>query len=434
MTEGYCCLTELSLERQCSSQHPFSCLNVELFLSDLPTIVEDESEIDNIIKCTSIEMRQRDFDRRPATGPVPIIGSYRTSDASYSGSPSPQISASTLSTITTTTPDAWQSVDYRSPLGGFPSQWDTDSTTTAHLPGHSITAYPDQHHNLYAASSGPPTAIATPGLSFQHQQQHHQQQLSFNALHQVHSMPQLAGALGFSTSHHASPAASYGDYSSLDSESSLAAHEIKDEDCSDSWNTIPHHHSGSGSDYPPLPDLTHAHTMVDDGSHHQHQQPRPSFASNPALSPDLRIPNRQARRPRAQSTASSERVIACEVCGKTFNRTYNCKVHMQTHKGDLREKPYICKEPGCGRRCSRQTDLKRHTNSVSASCTILILCHFFAQSILQWVLASDLHVGALCCGGSTSLTKTSKSSLAGWILLEDEGFATISGKRRNILC
>lgn len=324
MTEGYCCLTELSLEHPILYRSQSYLEDIEHPFAGLTTIIEDDD-------------MQRGYDHQAGSG-LPTR-SYHTSDASYSGSPSPLVSTSDLSPASNT-PEAW-STGYRSPLHSFPTSWYGPGVPLGQLPGQlpgqNLTAYPSRF----------PEAI---------------DQLRYGELHQVASMPQLTGRNAFSS--HASPAVSQTEYSSLDSDSSLMADiKVEQQDTTEDWtNTVPY------ADYGDAPAL--APSMED--------LPRPSFSSNPALSPDLRLP--PSRRRRASSTGSTvagpglhrqrrssslkEIVARCTICGKPFNRLYNCKVHMQTHRGDQREKPYVCEEPECGMRCNRQTDLARHRKSV----------------------------------------------------------------------
>lgn len=47
----------------------------------------------------------------------------------------------------------------------------------------------------------------------------------------------------------------------------------------------------------------------------------------------------------------------CAFCAKTFSRPSSLRIHTYSHTG---ERPFVCKEPSCGRRFSVQSNLKRH--------------------------------------------------------------------------
>lgn len=47
----------------------------------------------------------------------------------------------------------------------------------------------------------------------------------------------------------------------------------------------------------------------------------------------------------------------CATCNKTFSRPSSLRVHMYSHTG---EKPHVCPHPGCGRRFSVQSNMRRH--------------------------------------------------------------------------
>ncbi|KAI8149724.1 hypothetical protein BJV82DRAFT_479184, partial [Fennellomyces sp. T-0311] len=47
----------------------------------------------------------------------------------------------------------------------------------------------------------------------------------------------------------------------------------------------------------------------------------------------------------------------CSMCPKTFSRPSSLRVHIYSHTG---EKPHGCPHPGCGRRFSVQSNMRRH--------------------------------------------------------------------------
>lgn len=48
---------------------------------------------------------------------------------------------------------------------------------------------------------------------------------------------------------------------------------------------------------------------------------------------------------------------ACQQCTKTFSRPSSLRVHILSHTG---EKPHVCPQPGCGRKFSVQSNMRRH--------------------------------------------------------------------------
>lgn len=58
-------------------------------------------------------------------------------------------------------------------------------------------------------------------------------------------------------------------------------------------------------------------------------------------------------------------IYKCETvgCGKLFERSWNYKLHLETHEDD-REYPFPCTVPGCSKKFVRRTDLLRHSSSV----------------------------------------------------------------------
>lgn len=70
-----------------------------------------------------------------------------------------------------------------------------------------------------------------------------------------------------------------------------------------------------------------------------------------------------AERHKRGFTTPANATCSCQICGKQFQRSYNLKAHMETHKSD-RDHPHRCPYHGCGRPFVRKTDLHRHEGSV----------------------------------------------------------------------
>lgn len=47
----------------------------------------------------------------------------------------------------------------------------------------------------------------------------------------------------------------------------------------------------------------------------------------------------------------------CNQCHKAFSRPSSLRIHILSHTG---EKPHLCSQPGCGRRFSVQSNMRRH--------------------------------------------------------------------------
>ncbi|KAJ1941789.1 hypothetical protein GGF37_003392, partial [Kickxella alabastrina] len=58
-----------------------------------------------------------------------------------------------------------------------------------------------------------------------------------------------------------------------------------------------------------------------------------------------------------QRDTTKERKYPCTMCDKRFTRPSSLACHKRTHTG---EKPHMCKEPGCGKQFSVQSNLRRH--------------------------------------------------------------------------
>ncbi|KAG2216270.1 hypothetical protein INT45_002915 [Circinella minor] len=57
------------------------------------------------------------------------------------------------------------------------------------------------------------------------------------------------------------------------------------------------------------------------------------------------------------TTATTATKYKCSYCQKGFSRPSSLRIHIYSHTG---EKPFDCPEPGCGRRFSVQSNMRRH--------------------------------------------------------------------------
>lgn len=88
---------------------------------------------------------------------------------------------------------------------------------------------------------------------------------------------------------------------------------------------------------------------------------RPSYRKAYS-SDDIRRENRTKR----EYTKAEEANCSCDHCGKLFQRSYNLRVHLDTHQRH-RVQAHACMYDGCNRRFGRRTDLIRHETSVSVA-------------------------------------------------------------------
>ncbi|KAI9483133.1 MAG: hypothetical protein EXX96DRAFT_556995 [Benjaminiella poitrasii] len=58
-----------------------------------------------------------------------------------------------------------------------------------------------------------------------------------------------------------------------------------------------------------------------------------------------------------QQVSTHNNKYKCDQCLKTFSRPSSLRIHTLSHTG---EKPHACPEPGCGRRFSVQSNMRRH--------------------------------------------------------------------------
>ncbi|ONH65480.1 Cell wall integrity transcriptional regulator CAS5 [Cyberlindnera fabianii] len=104
-----------------------------------------------------------------------------------------------------------------------------------------------------------------------------------------------------------------------------------------------------------------------------------SLTNNPKLIPpeitkyDIITPRKQSRLSKSQSTTElptdasltstkkPKKVHSCPLCNAIFQRPEHVKRHMRSHSS---EKPFVCDEPGCGKRFNRGDNMKAHLRKI----------------------------------------------------------------------
>lgn len=99
---------------------------------------------------------------------------------------------------------------------------------------------------------------------------------------------------------------------------------------------------------------------------HSSSQVRRSSASSSSSSSSPSIHRRTSSADNHNTAATTDTTTAvilennrykCNQCLKTFSRPSSLRIHILSHTG---EKPHVCPRPGCGRRFSVQSNMRRH--------------------------------------------------------------------------
>ncbi|CAG8485712.1 2771_t:CDS:2 [Cetraspora pellucida] len=69
------------------------------------------------------------------------------------------------------------------------------------------------------------------------------------------------------------------------------------------------------------------------------------------------FPQKNLNNQASQSSSSCGNRYQCPYCSKRFSRPSSLRIHTYSHTG---EKPFVCSEPGCGRKFSVQSNMRRH--------------------------------------------------------------------------
>ena len=126
-------------------------------------------------------------------------------------------------------------------------------------------------------------------------------------------------------------------------------------------NYPPHHHHPPQHQQPGLtpyrtpspPPYGQRHIPMPQSYASTYIQPRPP----PSLIPPPRAaPSTFALTHRTNSASPAERYM-CHECNKSFSRPSSLRIHTFSHTG---EKPFVCPEPGCTKRFSVRSNMRRH--------------------------------------------------------------------------
>ncbi|KAI8089509.1 uncharacterized protein BX664DRAFT_333176 [Halteromyces radiatus] len=84
-----------------------------------------------------------------------------------------------------------------------------------------------------------------------------------------------------------------------------------------------------------------------------------STSSSPSLSrePSPSTTNNNHHTDTTSTSSTTTARYVCPYCHKLFSRPSSLRIHTYSHTG---EKPFVCPEPGCGRRFSVQSNQRRH--------------------------------------------------------------------------
>ncbi|CAG8550923.1 16896_t:CDS:2 [Acaulospora morrowiae] len=93
-------------------------------------------------------------------------------------------------------------------------------------------------------------------------------------------------------------------------------------------------------------------TPVYSSSHPPYSQPTGTMLPN--ASPIKHFSSHEQMSPNGSSSGNR---YQCPYCSKRFSRPSSLRIHTYSHTG---EKPFICTEPGCGRKFSVQSNMRRH--------------------------------------------------------------------------
>ncbi|KAI9495307.1 hypothetical protein BDB00DRAFT_870459 [Zychaea mexicana] len=119
--------------------------------------------------------------------------------------------------------------------------------------------------------------------------------------------------------------------------------------------------STSGSSFPPIPPLDASTSTSTTASTSCISPTAEDYESEGSRDEEVNTPTAMSAMPNHSNNATSSTATAtkykCAYCSKGFSRPSSLRIHIYSHTG---EKPFDCPEPGCGRRFSVQSNMRRH--------------------------------------------------------------------------
>ncbi|CCH43065.1 Zinc finger protein [Wickerhamomyces ciferrii] len=137
-----------------------------------------------------------------------------------------------------------------------------------------------------------------------------------------------------------------------------------------------HHHGILGSSFDSKPNISRSQSSINlasIASSSSSSTEKPHTTTNPndpyqVKHYDILQPRKKIQKSNSTTNINDslngkkpKKVHACPLCAAVFQRPEHVKRHMRSHSS---EKPYVCDEPGCGKRFNRGDNLKAHLRKI----------------------------------------------------------------------